>query len=109
MKAPPLPPNCPHLHLCNWTGQWPKDLFRFDVGGESIAFGPDRSGNKEDDAALDKWRGVIAAVARCAWLDEAQRRVSKAECSEYRVVGDTVEDCECADAAEAWRVWGETK
>ncbi len=101
MTMPPIPPNCPHFEVQKngailfWT-VLEKDL---DIGDRCI---PVRFSIKRD---VMYWRPVIAAVARCAWLDEARKTTIDDE-----VAGKKIGEWEDAvNNAEAWRAWGEQK
>jgi len=68
---------------------------------------------KQSELFNEEERCIIAAVARCAWLDEAER-LSRAYSKEHEQivfsrVGDPKPDFVVAkENAEAWRVWGKT-
>ncbi len=95
MNVPPLPPN----------GLLEKDSDLFIYGNlepVSICMG------KGEDKS---WRAVIAAVARCAWLDEAKKlqqesfaQVSKDDGYKMRQDAMTAQD-----NADAWDAWGKGK
>lgn len=86
MTHPPIPPNCPHFETfrgeaCFITGLLDSDLshscdfWRLDgvyLGMEEYA----------------RFRLVIAAVARCAWLDERERRSMNVKEFEAQYKGD---------------------
>ncbi len=42
------------------------------------------------------WRPIIAAVARCAWMDEAAK-----------IYGKEPKHYTCLKNSEEWRIWGE--
>lgn len=83
---PKLPPNCDLL------GEWDNGTMYLVPGDTWLT-----SERKE-------WRLVIAAVARCAWLDEGRaydlgQRGQSNTCT-------MLASQECRANAEAWRVWG---
>ncbi len=103
MSHPPIPPNCPYFEL-------PRD-------GGPVVFWYTLPPSKPDPDTMDligypldnsysPWHPIIAAVARCAWLDEAQRRVHGGEYSKYRLSHHVLKESECMENIELWRVWG---
>ncbi len=82
MNHPKIPPNCPYFDKQDGyptTFDWP-DTFHWEVGA---------------DIGLEN-RLVIAAVARCAWVDEYKHRME---------IQEKI-DVECLDNAEQWSKWG---
>lgn len=57
----------------------------------------------EDDA----WRPIIAAVARCGWLDIAKERLDREDKTHITDVGEWSKDAFVI--ADMWRKWGESK
>ena len=88
MDHPPIPPNCKHFD----SGVHP--YFILDCGDEICLI------------TTARWRPIVAAVARCAWLDEAER-IKKEFWTK-----DNVKICpEYNDAiinSEAWAAWGKS-
>jgi len=114
MSHPPIPPNCT-LKSYKWTS----------VPGRVTALLPFDGGHPHIDSVDGPaCRLVIAAVARCAWLDEADRiraniiaSVSLPEEVVDEMLACNPEAFPCAADeirkaranAEAWRVWGVAK
>lgn len=87
---PPIPPN---------NSFFKKGCFRFD--GKWLII---------DDVSLRSMkRPIIAAVARCAWLDEAMKwaKCPVNDCKNFDSIAEYKADAE--SNAEAWRVWGLAK
>ena len=63
---------------------------------------------EDDGAAFRIWRPIIAAVARCAWLDEAYKtkqwydreKCSALKVEPFKALGDALQN------AHAWAEWG---
>lgn len=104
MDCPPIPPNCDPFQKTIGYFEWPVwvsdklQLIR---------------------ATNEKQRRIIAAVARCAWLDEAKRVYAEWKANAVNVrSGKNKEGCSARfsnfndafqaayDSAEAWRAWG---
>lgn len=87
MNHPPPPPDSPFFGYSN--GRW-----FFDVSWAKEWFWLDKA--VEDDV-----RPIIASVARCAWLDEAERLMARHDFQNARPWLDATMN------AYAWRKWGE--
>lgn len=60
------------------------------------------------DASCDSHRRVVSQIARCEWMDEAERVERDCECAKYKVLPDgNPVHAECHENSEAWRLWGE--
>ncbi len=59
----------------------------------------------------EEWRPIIAAVARCAWLDEAYetKKVYDQEKSTVMKLDRLARCEECLKNAAAWAAWGREK
>lgn len=101
--TPPIPPNCPYFEVEAFEAH---DLNRVyfvlphGAGQWRVGF-PEPERNR-----------IIAAVARCAWLDEAERlrRLWRVKALEGNVqAADSAEsNARGADkAAELWKKWGQ--
>jgi hypothetical protein len=108
---PEIPKNCPYFEVNEGHTffVWP------ETHPQSISY--TRMGGIENVKACH--RRIIAAVARCAWLDEAERFREKSNeivaesipCfpsgGEY---GETLQSIQgCINNANAWKAWGEAK
>lgn len=139
---PPIPPNCPYFV---WNSEDDEFDFRqpihkpyVDGGGTgSVCIGLEGKGSQYDDPwrpeFYGRWRPIIAAVARCAWLDEQDKRIKELDMVEDHdgvlVLRGKWEKCqdvfskqweelsaeedrrrkltyECWENAEAWAAWG---
>ena len=102
---PPIPPGCRNFERHG-------DGFLF-YGGLNNAVGT-ICVRYPDSPHLASWRPVIAAVARCAWLDAAanalaHRAVSQDAFGVHATVRSSQDLLEAIMQAEAWRAWGESK
>jgi hypothetical protein len=106
MKLPPIPPNCPYFEqhandggeVVWWfiSGYLQKTSHACGAKGDPIETYDDKHE-----------RGIVAAVARCAWLDEAKRLQMLPDYS-YLSNRQRIPGWSAAHAnAEAWRLWGE--
>lgn len=109
---PPIPPNCPHFATDDiWhtvpdgnggTKQEPRSEWFFHISrylAERYVTSCAQAlrVNMDSDAIHRReQRNVIASVARCAWLDEANRK--------YAV--SYVDYGKATDNATAWAAWG---
>jgi len=92
-ETPPIPPGCECLVPINGELRLHVRL-------------PDGTAYARPDAY---WRPIIAAIARCAWLDEAER-IHREVLSEKKAIVGWYEGTQAAFAnAELWRKWGEEK
>ncbi len=106
MSHPPIPPNCEHLREAG-------DSVLLCAGGKII-------GSIQDfNARPQALRPIVAAVARCAWLDERDRNAklcddtyvdSEHPCyglsqsAEHEAAWEATKTC--AKNAKAWKEWG---
>ncbi len=86
-KHPPIPPNCEGIIQL--------------VDGVLMLLMPGGS------RRLTMYRPYIAAVARCAWLDEGMRRCAEKDKVDGGCLTAIRYDAEGERNAEAWRNWGE--
>lgn len=103
MSHPPIPPGCPYFKLAD-SGRW---YFVFPNG--------EAANNNYTDILLaelgftcdvDKeQRPVIAAVARCAWLDEAEK-VEAAYDENGVIIRTGLCNSQARKNAAAWAAWG---
>jgi hypothetical protein len=106
MSHPPIPLNCPYFkyepdgkYFFNQQPQW---VFGIPSKGESEVF-------FTWWVFVDHLRPLIAAVARCAWLDQASRIEglnTSATMSFYDGMVATESRDIAIENAEAWRIWG---
>lgn len=93
---PPIPPNCPYF----WKGH-------FCCSGFMQSLKRKRS-KYSDQLFLE--RSVVASVARCAWLDEAFKRMSLVSGMHGHEIQNRSLEVEQALAnASLWKTWGEQK
>lgn len=105
MSHPLIPPDCRYF-----TGEFfdPPPTSQWDEGSghPAIMTTAPIALNPEDGLVLDMWRPVIAAVARCAWLDEAEKYPDK-----FMKYGDHPHNenkrQEALFRADEWKKWGE--
>lgn len=106
MNHPPIPPNCPYFQT--YVMMKPEVTY-FEVDHEE----PENCIALNVQSREDPRYFIIVAVARCAWLDEAEKR-------HYAVRRDTDERggirVDLVDAwdealknADAWAKWGASK
>jgi hypothetical protein len=98
-EIPPVPPN---------SEFFVKDEGRIFFKGPWHSRGvqlPGLGSQAFDDKDLG-WRKIIAAVARCAWTDEARSwQITEAQRGE--TTGGILYIGTCFNNAELWRKWGE--
>ncbi len=101
-NPPPIPPNCPYFVTDeDRPGMLWFHCKNFKISNYEVA----ECLTIESDE-LQIIRPVVAAVARCAWLDEAYR-VRRGRCLDTLVgVGQIGEYKTAKENASAWRVWG---
>ena len=95
MTHPPIPPNCPlfvagAFELFDGDGCIFMVLLAWPLPEDTVT-------KRQNQHELQLYRPIIAAVARCAWVDEAANchlRAAHVACHEAN------------ENAEAWRVWG---
>lgn len=97
MEHPPIPPNCPYFRD---SDGW--HLLILISAGEERWF--DLSDMNGPLAII--WRPVIAAVARCAWLDvHEEARNNNWACEwTHNERGELISKYQVN--TESWRVWG---
>jgi hypothetical protein len=113
MTHPPIPPGSPYFETIDGD-------ICFDIHTDCVTL---EFKNWQDRARESFFRPIIAAVARCAWLDEYERYheafnqvlriVTEMGLSDEGFdgfVGFALNECErlklqAADHAEAWREW----
>lgn len=102
---PPVPPNCPYFAKDgeDWLFRAPNHW-----SGVVLASGVEE-GLVWTDEHLNGWRPIIAAVARCAWLDEAAKlngyiAESGEDTSGY--IDHLFKRADMLKNAQAWREWG---
>lgn len=101
-KHPPLPPNCPYFG----TDRTP---FSFNFMENFHPWTPEFSPHQ---------RKIIAAVARCSWLDEYDRLFSdlsamcerncnpeRTELEKTAAIRDAMDNCTTYE--EQWKLWGD--
>jgi len=112
VSHPPIPPNCEFFVKHTSPKYLGNDVF--------MLFGYDEVDLSADLPHHDRrMKKIIAAVARCAWLDEAHKHWKAYTVPDGYAQGVTPEDGaawrmkvkdyrdDCWNNAEAWRVWGE--
>jgi hypothetical protein len=102
-QLPPVPPGCAYFGTCIDNDDNEHECFGF----------PDPESDFPIEQIINKAnhyeRGIIAAVARCAWLDEAKRQ----EAEEYKWLGESRREMtkhsrkrtKALEAARAWAAW----
>ena len=107
MKHPPIPPNCPWFDTdrdgANWfmypgqeTGMGMHEVVWLD--------GPMCVGHHRD-VILRDFRPIIAAVARCAWLDEAFGTSDKVGLCFSSKADECMRGRAAIRNADAWAKW----
>ncbi len=86
---PQIPPNLPMIRK---PSEFCPGRFHWTIGKCRYIF-------FEEDLAD---RPIIAAAARCAWIDEAEKKNG----SRPLPMGINADAMICLNHAEAWRVWG---
>lgn len=125
-EHPPIPPNCRYFEraydLWGFRNSWEQDW----SANHSILVLLTEDNQKHwvtqyGTANLQTWRPIIAAVARCAWLDEHKRVNAEWEMFGISVRSGAIDNKGSAakmeayyqayeaslENAEAWRVWGQ--
>lgn len=105
MSHPPIPPNCPYFGVMDESGEDAFQCSYMELWG------------LESPVMMDSkfWPPIIAAVARCAWLDEEAKledaldRIKAPYPEPWDSVPTWRERNAVHDNAEAWRVWGESR
>ena len=101
MTHPPIPPNCPlfvagAFELFDGDGCIFMVLLDWPLPEDTVT-------KRQNQHELEIYRPIIAAVARCAWLDEAERlRHDKVWLSDPW----DMRTGRARENAEAWREWG---
>ena len=94
---PPIPPNCEYFGVNDAFGM----CFVYQTRTPDLCthWWP-------LDWELCDLRNVIAAVARCAWMDEGSRIANLSDVEQSKIVAWHKEIQVCELHAEAWRIWG---
>lgn len=96
---PPIPPNAEYFRYDNGDEEW---VFCVLIGPGEI-----RSLSLPTGGIFSRlWRPIIAAVARCAWMDEGRRRCAALDAIDGGSMTGVRHDNESESNAEAWREWG---
>ena len=95
---PPIPPNCPYFERIPGARKLDGWLFRFQNEGMDFTLCDIEGFYDGHEDWLKANRPIIAAVARCAWLDEELNRMKE------RRRLDSLD--ECRTNAHAWAKWG---
>ncbi len=116
MNHPPIPPNSKHFVWADASdidadvGESPDDKFAmFRTCCETIVLYGEYTETMIQDCE-DEARQIIAAVARCAWLDIAyveERTALNCPKPSERCENLNQQQRASVANAEAWRVWGE--
>ncbi len=106
MNHPLVPPNCKYFYDIGGKGEW-----CFAMPGASCEHSFPMEIGKLSRGLDDDERGVVAAVAFCAWRNEGNRR-RKILCEDSEKNGGVRSDLmqaeiDCYDNAEEWAKWGE--
>ena len=101
MSPPPIPHYCQYFIKAGSDGVW--HFLPARLGNGSANLGTE-SVTWSVDGDFGWMRGIIAAVARCAWLDEAAK-LDMLDAGEL-VEMDTDPVGDARDNADAWAKWG---